>query len=103
MSNIELEIENHIPEWLAWQNIQEKYPNKWVMLGYKDNGDMDNIEADVVGLSDTSEEIIDFFVKYKHKFKLTGLYLGGFSTRWTSPIKRKKRVIVSMHTAISNK
>lgn len=88
------------PEWLAWEEIQKKYPKKWVMLGYKDKGTMNNTTAHILGVADSFDGINDYYSKYKPFFSKTRLYTEGFSTRITTLTKRKKRMIVSLKAVV---
>ncbi|TAG86019.1 MAG: hypothetical protein EAZ20_13650 [Bacteroidetes bacterium] len=88
------------PEWLEWKQIQKKYPKKWVMLGYKDKGSMDNTVAHVLGIAETFDEINAFHFKYSDMFNSMKIYVAGFSTRKTTLTKRKKRMIISLKAIV---
>ncbi|TAG04906.1 MAG: hypothetical protein EAZ44_04120 [Cytophagia bacterium] len=88
------------PEWLEWKQIQEKYPKKWVMLGYKDKGSMDSTVAHVLGIAETFDEINAFHSKYSDIFNSMKIYIAGFSTRITTLTKRKKRMIISLKAVV---
>ncbi|TAE70724.1 MAG: hypothetical protein EAZ85_11530, partial [Bacteroidetes bacterium] len=54
------------PNWLKWEEVQKKYPNQWVFLGYKKGAGSQLYDAqlDVLCTATTFEEISELEKKY---------------------------------------
>ncbi len=89
----------HIVMWLSWEEIQKKYPNKWVSLGFKNRGYVENSELDVLGVADTFDEINEFDSKHKGGFYKIKQY-AMFTTRSTEIMKESKKLVFPIYTAV---
>lgn len=85
------------PNWLKWEEVQEKYPNQWVFMGCKDfAGQMKNREVEVLAVADTFDEIGELEKKNKSKFWKTQKYIS-LTTRYTEIVKPTKKLTIPIH------
>ncbi len=102
INKIESEITTHTPLWLSWKEVKEKYPNKWLLLGCKGIGQLENNELDVLGVADSFDEINEFDNKHHTFFWKTKQY-DAFCMETTKIIEKTKKLVFPAYTTITIK
>ncbi len=95
----EKEMPTHTPVWLSWKEVIKKNPNKWVLLGFKSRGELENSELDILGVADSFDEINEFDNK-NHSFFLKTQQYYAFCIKTTKTIKKTKKLVFPIYTAV---
>lgn len=88
------------PNWLKWEEVQKKYPNQWVFLGYKQSSQLYNAELNVLATAKTFEEISE--LEKKHPKIPTKDYIA-FGSQHTQIIKPSGKKVVPIYAIINPK